>query len=136
MGQEAAAAQRACASIMIVEDDPDIRDSLRYILENEGYRVMTAENGQEAFDVLAKIPRPCLILLDLMMPVMNGWEFLDQRQGDVALATIPVVIVSAITDRAKSAQASGFIKKPVDLARLIEAVTTYCGKPAASKPAA
>ncbi|MGZ3709088.1 MAG: response regulator, partial [Bdellovibrionota bacterium] len=116
-----------CQSILIVEDDTDIRETLQQILELEGYTVLTASNGQEALDLLPQVARPCLILLDLMMPVMNGWEFLElkKKSDDISLATIPVVVVSAAGERAKQIPASGFIKKPIELESLIQSVRKY-----------
>jgi CheY-like chemotaxis protein len=108
--------------ILVVEDDLDARESLRDILHDEGYAVHTAADGQEALGVLARIPLPCVILLDLMMPGMNGWDFLDAL-GD-ALGEIPVVIVSAYQAPA------GFpvLPKPVDLDELLRVVEKYCSK--------
>lgn len=117
-----------CKSILVVEDDQDIRDTLGQMLELEGYEVTSAANGQEALAALERIPSPCLILLDLMMPVMNGWEFLERRKEHTAFATIPVVVVSAAGDRAQSAVASGYIKKPIDWDGLMKFVTEYCRK--------
>ena len=119
----------SCKSILIVEDDADIRESLHDVLEVEGYEVFAVANGQEALDRLKILPTPCLVLLDLMMPVMNGWEFLEAKQGDLKIAPIPVVIVSAVIDqaKAKSKAAAGFIKKPIELNTLLEVVRQYCG---------
>lgn len=117
-----------CKCVLIVEDDADIRETLRQLLEMEGYEVQVATNGKEGLEALKTIQRPCLILLDLMMPVMNGWEFLQARQDDIFLATIPVVVVSAIhVDQAKNPGVTGFIKKPVDLEHLLTVVNQYCG---------
>lgn len=111
--------------ILIVEDDREIREALRDSLELEGYTVFTASNGQEAFDTLGNMERPAVILLDLMMPVMNGWQFLEaQREHDV-YATIPVVVISAAGEKAKTAQAAGYIKKPIDLDALLNVVGQY-----------
>jgi len=115
-----------CPSLLIIEDEKDIRESLQQALEFEGYNVSSAENGQEALRLLNAIQGPCLILLDLMMPIMNGWEFLDALKDDHILATIPVVIVSAYSDRAKTVKASGFVKKPIDLDILFRIVKKYC----------
>lgn len=115
-----------CRSILIVEDDNDIRESLAQVLELEGYNVSTAANGKEALELLTTIKRPCLILLDLMMPVMSGWEFLNAQRDDMMLATIPVVVVSAAGEKAKSTPASGFIKKPIDLPVLLSMIEQYC----------
>jgi CheY-like chemotaxis protein len=112
--------------VLIVEDDLDIRESLEQILEIEGYQPLLAENGQQAVDLLEGGARPCLILLDLMMPVMSGWEFLKVQKESTTLATIPVVVVSAAGERAKTPTASGFIKKPIELERLLEVIHQYC----------
>ena len=118
------------SSILIIEDDEGIRTSLRLALEFEGYTVFTAANGKEGLDVLPTMPRPCLILLDLMMPVMNGWEFIKAlEEGDVTLATIPVVIVTAFAEQAQALKSKGVIKKPVDLDVLFQAVKKWCPSP-------
>jgi CheY-like chemotaxis protein len=119
----------ACRSILLVEDDPDIQESLKDALEWEGYHVVGASNGREALDRLPGMPRPCLILLDLMMPVMNGWEFAQAVQTDVMLAAIPIVVVSAFTDEAetKKIRTREVVKKPVDLDLLLRVVKRYCG---------
>lgn len=118
----------ACKSVLVVEDDLDIRESLEQILEIEGYHPLVAENGQAAVDLLEHGERPCLILLDLMMPVMSGWEFLRIQKENTLIATIPVVVVSAAGDKAKSTNANGFIKKPIELDSLLEVVHQYCDK--------
>ena len=115
-----------CKSLLIIEDEPDIRSVLQQTLEFEGYEAFTAANGQEGLELLAKIPRPCLILLDMMMPIMSGWEFLEKYSSDDVLATIPVVIVSAAGEKAKSSAAKDFIRKPVELDRLLQVVREYC----------
>ena len=116
-----------CQSILIVEDDEGIRNALRLALELEGYQVFTASNGKEGLELLPKMPVPCLILLDLMMPVMNGWEFaLALEEKDMILATIPVVVVTAFADQAKTIKAKGVIKKPVDLEVLFQMVKRWC----------
>jgi CheY-like chemotaxis protein len=116
---------------MIVEDDSEIRETLKEIIELEGYTVYTAPDGKKALEMLRNAhDRPCLVLLDLMMPVMNGWELLELREQDVLLATIPVVVVSAAGDRAKNTHATGYIKKPVDIDVLLGTIRQYCGEPA------
>jgi CheY-like chemotaxis protein len=114
--------------VLVVEDDLDIRESLEQILEIEGYEPLLAENGQAAVEMLKQGERPCLILLDLMMPVMSGWEFLRVQRENTLIATIPVIVVSAAGDRAKSTSANGFIKKPIELENLLEVVHQFCGK--------
>ena len=83
-------------AILIVEDDADVEEAMREILEGEGYPILSAANGEEALRILAEKPRPRLILLDLMMPVMNGWELLRALRESAKLARIPVVVVSAV----------------------------------------
>jgi CheY-like chemotaxis protein len=116
-------------NILVVEDDEGIRETLRLFLELEGYTVFTAVHGKDGLEVLKKIPRPCLILLDLMMPVMNGWEFADEIKKNEMLAVIPVVIVTAYSNKVIPIKASGIIKKPIDLDALLRIVKTSCGEP-------
>jgi CheY-like chemotaxis protein len=112
--------------VLIVEDDQDIRESLQELLKLEGYEVSTAINGQEAVKKLSSMKRPCLILLDLMMPVMNGWEFLAIRKNMDVIATIPVVVVSAVAEKNQASDVNEFVKKPVDLDSLVKVVSRYC----------
>lgn len=117
-------------AILIVEDDADTRDSVRELLEAAGYAVATAATGMEGLRYLQSQPPPCLILLDLMMPMGNGWVFRLEQQRDPALAKIPVVIWSGVHDPAPVAsylRAAGFLTKPLDVARLFEQVQRYCG---------
>lgn len=115
-----------CRGVLVVEDDRDIRESLKLVLEMEGFHVAAATNGREALEMLERLDRPCVILLDLMMPVMNGWEFLHQMQTDTVIATIPVVVVSAIAEKAQAKPIAAYVKKPVDLNVLIQLVERYC----------
>lgn len=116
-----------CNKILLVEDDADIRTTLKEVLELEGYDVVPAGNGKEAFDALSGMQDyPCLILLDLMMPIMNGWEFLEAQQTEKAISDIPVVVVSAAGDKARSAKAHGFIKKPIEVDGLLRMIKQYC----------
>ncbi|MBC7537897.1 MAG: response regulator transcription factor [Bacteriovorax sp.] len=114
-------------SILVIEDNKEIQDSLKMALEVEGYYVFTADNGKEGLDKLEKIPTPCMILLDLMMPVMNGWEFVDAISKDLMLSTIPVVVVSAFGDKKGTPKTDGYIQKPIDLDALLNTVTKHCG---------
>jgi len=116
-----------CRSILIVEDDESISSTFKLALEFEGYSAFTAINGKEGIETLPNMPRPCLILLDLMMPVMNGWEFLDAIGENTALASIPVVVITAFEDKAKSIRAEQIVRKPVDLEHLLAVVRKYCG---------
>jgi CheY-like chemotaxis protein len=113
--------------ILVVDDDPDIRDSLREVLEDEGYKVSCVANGREALDYLrSDAPRPCVILLDLMMPVMDGWQFRKEQKQDPAIADIPLVVITATGKRPVLIDAAELVMKPLDLGRLFEAIDRYC----------
>ena len=118
---------RSYKNILVVEDNIDIQESLKATLENEGYSVFTADNGKEAIDQLSKIPTPCLILLDLMMPVMNGWEFVEEINKDLMLSSIPIVVVTAIGDQKSTPKTDGYIPKPINFDALIGTVCKHCG---------
>jgi CheY-like chemotaxis protein len=103
--------------VLVVEDEPVTRQALVLVLEAEGCTVAQAGNGQEALELLRGGLRPGVILLDLAMPVMDGWQFLRERERDPALAVIPVVVVSAVSSgqaRAAALGAVAFLHKPVD----------------------
>jgi CheY-like chemotaxis protein len=117
-----------CTCILVVEDDQDIREGLVDALTTEGYTVFSASNGKEGVELLKTVEQPCLVLLDLMMPVMNGFEFLQVKRGDVTIAPTPVIVVSAVVDEAKATGANGFLKKPIDLDILMAVVRQYCGE--------
>lgn len=117
---------RGC-DILIVEDDEAIREALKIALEFDDYRVKEASNGQEALDILKGGYRPCLILLDLMMPVMDGWEFAKVLESDPNLSQIPVVVCTAIAEKAKMIKAKLVIKKPVDIELVLSVAKRFCG---------
>jgi CheY-like chemotaxis protein len=117
----------ACKSILVVEDDEEIRSALTTLLEMEGYKAFGASNGKEALEMLPRVGRPCLVLLDLMMPVMNGWDFMRAKEKDVSVAPIPVVILTAIDDSSKAPAAEQLMKKPIDFSLLLKIVHEYCG---------
>jgi CheY-like chemotaxis protein len=112
--------------ILIVEDDSAIRESVCEFLEMMDYRPVVACNGKEALAYLKTANElPKLILLDLMMPVMDGFTFRQEQLADKRLASLPVLVMSAdgqIADKQAKAQANGFLKKPVDLDELIAAI--------------
>jgi CheY-like chemotaxis protein len=117
----------AAPLILVVDDDTAIRDSLSELLVDEGYQVAAVENGREALDYLRQRGLPCLILLDLMMPVMDGFEFIGAQQADPALADIPVVVITAAGEaKAKSVRASQVLPKPLRADQLISAVKRFC----------
>lgn len=114
--------------VLAVDDDYDVLLALQDVLEMEGYRVIPARSGQEALDLLRRGLRPAVILLDLMMPDVSGWEFRHQQQADGALASIPVVVVSGQGLSAREVAAlgvAGYLKKPVDLEQLLSTVSRY-----------
>jgi CheY-like chemotaxis protein len=116
--------------ILIVEDDADLREMMAQLLTLEGFRAETVANGRDALEYLRRGDPPDLILLDLMMPVMDGWEFRRQQREDPALANVPVVVLSAL-DQARVADLGGtaFLKKPLDFDRLLELVRQHCREP-------
>ncbi len=121
--------QSKTTCILIIEDDTDVREALADFLQDQGYQVAGAANGREALAVLRRIEPPCIILLDLMMPVMSGWEFRREQQQDPALAAIPVAVVTGIrntVDRIAALNPVGYFQKPVDLSALLATVATYC----------
>lgn len=115
----------ACKGILVVEDDQDIRESVQQLLEFEGFEVHTAQNGREALEIIDHLQYPCLILLDLMMPVMNGWEFLEVQKNNNRIAGIPVVVATASED-AKAKRANALLRKPIDVEQLLDLALRYC----------
>jgi CheY-like chemotaxis protein len=113
--------------ILIVEDDADLREMMAQLLTLEGYRAETVANGRDALDYLHRGDPPDLILLDLMMPIMDGWEFRRRQREDPTLAGVPVVVLSAL-DQTRAADLGGtaFLKKPLDFDRLLELVRQHC----------
>lgn len=112
--------------ILIVDDDPGIRCILQEVIEYEGYGVISADHGQMALNLISEENIPDLILLDLMMPVMNGWEFLEHKQKNSKLAAIPTVILSAFDDSTTPEGAVAFHKKPIDIWNIINTIRRYC----------
>jgi CheY-like chemotaxis protein len=109
-------------TVLVVDDDASIRETMSDVLEEEGYCVLCAENGKTALELLEKA-RPNLVLLDLMMPVMSGWEVLEVLGDRDELAHIPIVVVSAML----APGARMCLPKPVDLGHLLQVVEHYCG---------
>jgi CheY-like chemotaxis protein len=118
--------QADAAEILIIDDDAELRGAVAEALQDCGFQVATAGNGREGLDFLRRASAPRLILLDLIMPVMNGWQFCSEKQADPALAHIPVIALSAA---AKMDPASPYyidvhdvLPKPVDLEQLLSVV--------------
>jgi CheY-like chemotaxis protein len=121
---DAAKTARPTAPVLVVEDDPDQRDAIALALESEGYAVVTAGSGVEALERLDAGAAPCMILLDLMMPDMDGIQFRAEQLKSPAHAGIPVVVVSAFgaMTRAKYLQVADYLRKPLDLDQLLAVI--------------
>lgn len=113
--------------ILLIEDDQDIRETLNDLLIDEGYDVVLAENGQVALDTLRSMNEfPNLILLDLMMPVKNGFQFSEEKDADESLSKIPVIVMSAdghVRERQSLINAKAYIKKPLDIFELLDQIS-------------
>jgi CheY-like chemotaxis protein len=115
------------ACVLVVEDDKDVREMLDLLLTTSGYETMTAENGAIALQKMRE-RRPCVVLLDLMMPVMNGWRFREQQLADPTLAPVPVVCVSAVHQPREVEKQLQIpcLGKPVDFGELLDEVRAAC----------
>jgi CheY-like chemotaxis protein len=115
--------------VFVVEDDRDIRESVVEVLEDEGYVVSAASDGREGLLLLRRAtPKPDLILLDLMMPIMNGFQFREEQRKDPELAAIPVVVITADVNaraKAESLGAAGFVQKPVKIQPLLDIIEQH-----------
>jgi len=111
-------------SVLLVDDDVGALSALADILSMEGYDVSTATNGREALDYLRHSPSPRLIILDLVMPVMDGWQFLNAKKNDPNFSRLPVVVVSALDS---DVDARAVIRKPVDVEQLLTLVNMLVG---------
>ncbi|MGE3609301.1 MAG: response regulator [Bacteriovoracaceae bacterium] len=110
-------------SILIVEDDPSIRDMLTFLLESENYQVFQASNGKEALALLSKSLSPSLILLDLMMPIMNGWQFYQSIKMVDQLKSIPIVVMSAYDP--ENLQVEAHLQKPSSVDDILNTVKKF-----------
>jgi CheY-like chemotaxis protein len=116
--------------VLLVEDDRDVREALRDALEDEGYLITEAHDGQMALDYLRSHRAPPLILLDWNMAPMNGAKFMDEVSKDPGLSKVPVVLLTAdarAQENAKKHAFAGYLKKPVNLETLLETLRRYCG---------
>jgi CheY-like chemotaxis protein len=113
--------------ILVVEDDRDLREGLCEALRLEGYEVVCVEHGEAALRHLRTGVRPCVILLDLMMPVMDGWTFRQEILKDQALAAIPVVVMTAASPaQAKSVVSAAVLYKPLQMDTVVELLQVHC----------
>ncbi len=115
--------------VLIVDDDAALREALCDTLELQGHQCAAVANGREALNHLRRSKRPCVILLDLMMPQMNGWEFRETQLKNPQFADIPVIIITAHAipvDNAETLAAAGYLGKPVHPERLLRAAADWC----------
>src|SRR5262245_35335645 len=120
----------SCKRVLIIEDDRSISESLSELLESEGYAVEVAYNGQEGLEALNKAPiLPCLILLDLMMPVKDGFQFRAEQLQDPRISQVPVVVMSAdgnVQQKKARIGAAEYIRKPVDIEVYLDVIRRVC----------
>ncbi len=118
-------------TVLIVDDDDELRDVLALALQSVGYSVTTARNGWEALEFLKQGNAPAVILLDLMMPVMSGWEFCQAQQADPTIADIPVLIMSSVARMDPASplfvDAIDAVRKPVSFEELLRKIRPYVG---------
>jgi CheY-like chemotaxis protein len=113
--------------IVVAEDDPDLRETLCEALADAGYPVSSARNGREALGLVRGDRRVCLLFLDLMMPVMSGYQLHDLLVADATLASIPVVVMSANWDARRELGTTDFLRKPMSLETVLRYAARYCG---------
>jgi CheY-like chemotaxis protein len=114
--------------LMVVEDETILRETMVMTLQNAGYTILEASNGNEALQLLKNsAPLPGLILTDIMMPVMDGWEFLEKKTSDPAISAIPVVVLSAYSKQEKPPQVeiAAFLEKPFSIKELIATIADH-----------
>lgn len=115
--------------VLLVDDDPDLRDSLQMVLEMRGFAVEVARDGADALRKLARDPLPAVVLLDLMMPGMNGMEFRAQQLLDPRISALPVVLLTGAGAHAidpGAAQGTTVLRKPFDFDHLLSLLDTFC----------
>lgn len=130
--------ERDPGPILVVEDDPDVRDALVVLLEDEGYATESVSDGHEALVRLRESSPPSLVLLDLMLPVMDGFEFRVQQLQDPSVADIPVIVFSGggdLTRKVEPLRVDACLAKPLDLQALLELVAGRVGRTDASQNA-
>ena len=117
------------ACVLIVEDDDEVREMMRLLLQSHGYETMTARNGQEGLAAMRE-RRPCIVLLDIHMPLMTGWEFRERQLQDPLLAQVPVVCITALFDPEAVVRKLGIpcLPKPADFPAVIQEVQNACGR--------
>lgn len=109
-------------NILIIEDDNAIRDAMASVLELEGYSTVLASNGKQGMEMIKAGHVPDIILLDMMMPIMSGWDFLDFIRANEETSQIPIIVVSAYGEIAKSVRPHAVVPKPVQVNSLLETI--------------
>lgn len=118
--------------VLVVDDDPDIREIIELALSSNGYRVVTANDGRACLRRLREPERPCIVLLDMMMPDMNGWEVCEAIAKDASLASIPVLILTGNSQLRETHLGSvPILRKPIELKALLAAIAQHARPPAA-----
>lgn len=119
-------------TVLVVDDDGELLEVLQEVIEEEGYRALTAHSGEEALTLLHEGEKPCVILLDLKMPGMGGEEFRRLQLADPRLADVPVVGFTGLADgeaNARRLALAAYLQKPVKLHHLLETIAHYCSDP-------
>lgn len=114
-------------TVLLVEDEEELREMMREALERDGYDVVTASDGRAALDAIPGIKKLCLVLLDLLMPGMNGWDFFDAFKARPELAGVPVIIHSSAPNRAPEG-VTRVLRKPLKLEQLLAVAHEFCAK--------
>jgi len=112
-------------TVLLVEDEEELRETMRDALELNGYAVVAAQDGQAALEELDRIDHLCMVLLDLLMPRMNGWEFLSKMRERPEMADVPVIIHSSLPSHAPQG-VTRVLQKPIELQRLLSVVREFC----------
>lgn len=129
-----------CKSILVADDNRDVRETIVDALTDEGYIAVGAKDGKDALAKLANMPAPTLILLDLMMPIMSGWEFLDAQKKDAKFASHQVVTISSVNptktlETSEPLDIAGSLQKPLSFLTLWDKVQEFCEPPARDEAA-
>jgi len=111
-------------TVLVVDDDADIRESLRDAFEDAGYLVRCAANGREGLEALQRFDRPSVVVLDLIMPIMTGNELYDAMQADPQFADVPVILSTSDASRAPSGVP--LLQKPINLQRMLTTIESFC----------
>jgi CheY-like chemotaxis protein len=113
----------AARRVLVIENDRELRECMQHVLEDEGFPTIAADHGHSALEALRTEGQlPDVIVLDLMMPIMNGWDFLESIRSDPKLVSIPVIVITGAPERLDRERVSRALRKPVDLDQLLEAV--------------